>query len=198
MSSSSRTTTLLSTISPWKSEARPRPLPSRAMRSGVVTGSQTVNLALNGRNYLDLIKTVPGIVSDFNGQVAGPGGLGSIYANGQRGDQNNVELDGVGNVDTGSNGTQHTSLNVDAVAEFRVITNSESAEFGRSVGAAVNIITKGGTRDFHGRSTAITTKATTSAVRSTSPVISTRKSRSCFSSSARNGSVNWFQAASTT
>jgi len=64
------------------------------MRSGVLTGSQTVNLALNGRNYLDLIKTVPGIVSDFNGQVAGPGGLGSIYANGQRGDQNNVELDG--------------------------------------------------------------------------------------------------------
>jgi Carboxypeptidase regulatory-like domain/TonB-dependent Receptor Plug Domain len=121
-----------------------------AMRSGVLTGSQTVNLALNGRNYLDLIKTVPGIVSDFNGQVAGPGGLGSIYANGQRGDQNNVELDGVGNVDTGSNGTQHTSLNVDAVSEFRVITNSESAEFGRSTGAAINIITRGGTRDFHG------------------------------------------------
>ncbi len=121
-----------------------------AMRSGVVTGSQTVNLALNGRNYLDLIKTVPGIVSDFNRQVAGPGGLGSIYANGQRGDQNNVELDGVGNVDTGSNGTQHTSLNVDAVSEFRVITNSESAEFGRSTGAAINIITRGGTRDFHG------------------------------------------------
>jgi Carboxypeptidase regulatory-like domain len=121
-----------------------------AMRSGVLTGSQTVNLALNGRNYLDLLKTVPGIVSDFNGQVAGPGGIGDIHANGQRGDQNNVELDGIGNIDTGSNGTQHTSLNVDAVAEFRVITNSESAEFGRSVGAAVNIISKGGTRDFHG------------------------------------------------
>jgi len=57
-----------------------------AMRSGVLTGSQTVNLALNGRNNLDLIKTVPGIVSDFNGHVAGPGGIGSIYANGQRGD----------------------------------------------------------------------------------------------------------------
>jgi len=41
-------------------------------------------------------------------------------------------------MDTGSTGTQHTSLNVDAVAEFRVITNSESAEFGRSVGAAIN------------------------------------------------------------
>jgi hypothetical protein len=122
-----------------------------AMRSGVITGSQTVNLALNGRNYLGLIATVPGIeASTFNGQVAGPGGIGNIFANGQRGDQNNVELDGVGNMDTGSNGTQHTSLNVDAVAEFRVITNSESAEFGRSTGAAINIVTKGGSRDFHG------------------------------------------------
>jgi len=122
-----------------------------AMRSGVLTGSQTVNLALNGRNYLGLMATVPGIeASTFNGEIAGPGGIGNIYANGQRGDQNNVELDGIGNMDTGSNGTQHTSMNVDAVAEFRVITNSESAEFGRSVGAAINIVTKSGTQDFHG------------------------------------------------
>jgi hypothetical protein len=121
------------------------------MRSGVVTASQVVNIALNGRNYLGLIGTVPGIeASTFNGAVAGPGGIGNIYANGQRGDQNNVELDGVGNIDTGSNGTQHTSMNLDAVAEFRVITNAESAEFGRSTGAAINIITKGGTTDFHG------------------------------------------------
>ncbi len=121
-----------------------------AERSGVVTGLQTVELALNGRNYLDLIKTVPGIVSDFNGQVAGPGGIGSIYANGQRGNQNNLTLDGVANMDTGSNGTQHTSLNIDAVAEFKVITNSQPAEFGRSAGAAINIVTKGGSKDFHG------------------------------------------------
>ncbi len=121
-----------------------------AERSGVVTGVQTVNLALNGRNYLDLVKTIPGIISQFNGQVAGPGGIGSIFANGQRGNQNNVTLDGVTNMDTGSNGTQHTSLNIDAVAEFRVITNSQPAEFGRSAGAAINIVTKSGTRDFHG------------------------------------------------
>jgi hypothetical protein len=121
-----------------------------AMRSGVITGSQTVNLALNGRNYLDLVKTVPGIVSDFNGEVAGPGGIGSIYANGQRGNENNSTLDGVGNMDTGSNGTQHTSLNIDAVAELSVVTNAESAEFGRSVGASINVVVKSGSRDFHG------------------------------------------------
>jgi len=121
-----------------------------AQRSGVITGSQTVNLALNGRNYLDLVRTVPGVVSDFNGEVAGPGGLGSIYANGQRGNQNNATLDGIGNVDTGSNGTQHTSLNVDAVAELSIVTNSQSAEFGRSTGASINVVVKSGTRDFHG------------------------------------------------
>ncbi len=121
-----------------------------AERSGLVTGTQTVNLALNGRNYLDLIKTVPGVVSEFNGQVAGPGGIGSIYVNGQRGNQNNVTLDGAANMDTGSNGTQHTSLNIDAVAEFRVLTNGQQAEFGRSSGAFINIVSKSGTQDFHG------------------------------------------------
>ncbi|WP_180540564.1 TonB-dependent receptor [Nevskia soli] len=121
-----------------------------AMRSGVITGSQTVNLALNGRNYLDLVKTVPGVNSDFDGEVAGPGGIGSIYANGQRGNENNSTLDGIGNMDTGSNGTQHTSLNIDAVAELSVVTNAESAEFGRSVGASINVVVKSGTSDFHG------------------------------------------------
>ncbi|MBM3748193.1 MAG: hypothetical protein FJW34_20615, partial [Acidobacteria bacterium] len=121
-----------------------------AERSGIITGSQTVNLALNGRNYLSLIGLVPGIVSWADNQVAGPGGIGSISANGQRANQNNLTLDGVANMDTGSNGTQHTSLNIDAVAEFRVITNSQPAEFGRSAGAAINIVTKSGTREFHG------------------------------------------------
>ncbi len=121
-----------------------------AARSGIVTGTQTVNLALNGRNYLDLIKTVPGVVSLFNGQVAGPGGIGAIYVNGQRGNQNNLTLDGATNMDTGSNGTQHTSLNIDAVAEFRVLTNGQQAEFGRSSGAAINIVTKSGAQAFHG------------------------------------------------
>ena len=48
-----------------------------AERSGVITGSQTINLALNGRNYLSLVGVVPGVVSTFDGQVAGPGGIGN-------------------------------------------------------------------------------------------------------------------------
>jgi hypothetical protein len=120
-----------------------------AQRSGIVTGVQTVNLALNGRNYLSLMTTVPGVVSEFNGQVAGPG-IGMISINGQRTNQNNITLDGVSNMDTGSNNTQHTSLNIDAIAEFKILTNSHPAEFGRSSGGAVNVVTKSGTTEFHG------------------------------------------------
>ncbi len=120
-----------------------------AERSGIVTGIQTVNLALNGRNYLGLVGSVPGVVSEFNGQIAGPG-IGNININGQRNNQNNITLDGVSNMDTGSNNTQHTSLNIDAIAEFKILSNSHPAEFGRSSGGAVNVVTKSGTSEFHG------------------------------------------------
>jgi hypothetical protein len=121
-----------------------------AERSGIITGSQTVNLALNGRNYLSLTALVPGVLSTATNEVAGPGGIASIYANGNRARGNSVALDGATNMDTGANGTQLTSLNIDSVAEFRVLTGSQPAEFGRIPGAMVNIVTKSGGRDFHG------------------------------------------------
>jgi hypothetical protein len=113
-----------------------------AERAGVITGSQVVNLAMSNRNILDAVRIIPGIVYT--------GGLGGIQANGNRGNQNNLTLDGVNNVDTGSNGGTHTNVNLDAIAEFKVITNSQPAEFGRSAGAAINIVTKSGTNQFHG------------------------------------------------
>jgi len=119
-------------------------------RSGIVTGNQTINLALNGRNYMDLVKTTPGVVSFFNGQTAGVAGPGDIRVNGQRGTQNTLALDGVSNMDAGNNSTQHTSLNIDAVAEMRIVTNGQTAEYGKSAGAAINVVTKSGTKDFHG------------------------------------------------
>jgi hypothetical protein len=113
-----------------------------AERAGVITGRQVVDLAMSNRNILDSVRIIPGIVYT--------GGLGGIQANGSRGNQNNLTLDGVNNVDTGSNGGTHTNVNLDAIGEFKVITNSQPAEFGRSSGAAINIITKSGSKDFHG------------------------------------------------
>ena len=55
--------------------------------SQVISGEQLKNLALNGRNYLDLVKLTPGVVSFVNGQQAGPGGLSGFNINGTRANQ---------------------------------------------------------------------------------------------------------------
>ncbi len=113
-----------------------------AERAGVLTGRQVLDLAMTGRNFLDLARAIPGVVYT--------GGLGGIQANGNRGNQNNLLLDGVTNVDTGSNGGSLATTNIDMIAEFKVTTNSQPAEFGRSSGAQIQVVTKSGTQDFHG------------------------------------------------
>jgi len=116
----------------------------------IVTGRQVRELAINGRNYLDLVKIVPGVVSTGNFQVAGPGGLSAISINGTRTNQHNLTIDGSTNVDTGSNGTQHVALNIDAIEEFQVLSSNYQAEYGRAGGGEIKITTRSGTRDFHG------------------------------------------------
>src|SRR5258708_642427 len=113
-----------------------------AERSGVLTSRQVVELSEIGRSLFDLAPTLPGIVYT--------GGLGGIAANGNRNNQNNFTLDGVTNVDTGSNGGTLATTNMDMIAEMKVITNSQPAEFGRSSGAQIEVVTKSGTKDFHG------------------------------------------------
>src|SRR5437667_319427 len=116
-----------------------------------VTGRQVQELALNGRNVLDLIRTIPGVVNTgANFQAAGPGGFGNINVNGTRANQHNLTIDGSTNVDTGSNGTQHIMLNMDAIAEFKVLTSNYQAEYGRSAGGDIKIVTRGGGSQFHG------------------------------------------------
>ena len=119
-------------------------------QSQVINSQQVENLALNGRNYLDLVKLTPGVVSFVNGQTAGPGGLSAFNINGTRANQHNLTIDGTTNVDTGSNGTQHIALVLDNIAEFKILTSNYQAEYGRSAGGDIKIVTKGGSRDFHG------------------------------------------------
>ncbi|MFB3905864.1 MAG: carboxypeptidase regulatory-like domain-containing protein [Acidobacteriota bacterium] len=124
---------------------------SRSGEQGeIVTGRQVRELAINGRNYLDLVKIVPGVVTTGNFQVAGPGGLSAISINGTRTNQHNLTIDGSTNVDTGSNGTQHVALNIDAIEEFQVLSSNYQAEYGRSGGGEIKITTRSGTKDFHG------------------------------------------------
>jgi hypothetical protein len=118
-------------------------------QSNVISGQQVSNLALNGRNFLDLVKLTPGVVSFVNGQQAGPGGLGGFNINGTRANQHNLTIDGATNVDTGSNGTQHVALVLDNIAEFKILTSNYQAEYGRSAGGDIKVLTKGGGNQYH-------------------------------------------------
>ncbi len=119
-------------------------------RSDLITGNQLNNLALNGRNILDFVKVVPGIVSSFDGQVAGTGGIDAFNVNGTRANQHEFTIDGSSNVDTGNNGGTHVTLNPDAVAEMKILTSNYQAEFGKAGGGQLVVTTKSGSRDFHG------------------------------------------------
>ncbi|WP_080507484.1 carboxypeptidase regulatory-like domain-containing protein [Bryobacter aggregatus] len=121
-----------------------------AERGSAIVGKQLQNVAVNGRGYLALVNLAPGVVSTVNLQTAGSGGLGSISANGARTSQNNLTLDGIGNVDTGSNGGQLATISLDSVQEFKILTSNYQAEYGRSSGAQISVVTKSGSSEFHG------------------------------------------------
>jgi hypothetical protein len=126
--------------------------------SSLVSEKQVTELPLNGRNYAQLALMVPGVSpvtqAGAGGAFATRGtGLNSGVDMSVNGNQSNTNLwtvDGVNNMDVGSNRTLLVFPSVDAIQEFRVERNSFSAEFGQAQGAVVNLITKGGNNEFHG------------------------------------------------
>src|SRR4051794_11921509 len=120
----------------------------------VIMSRQITDLPLNGRDYTQLATLSTGVVrtsSGTNGNSGGSstGGQNSFVANGTRGTLNNFLLDGIDN-NSNDNGGVVLRTNVDAIQEFKLQTNSYSAEFGRSGGAVVNAIIKSGTNSYHG------------------------------------------------
>jgi hypothetical protein len=121
-----------------------------AERSSALVAKQMENIAVNSRSYLDLVKLVPGVVSTVNLQTAGPGGLANISVNGTRVNSNQLTINGISNVDTGSNGSVNVTLSLDSVQEFKILTGVYQAEYGRSMGAQISVVTKSGTSQYHG------------------------------------------------
>ena len=76
--------------------------------------------------------------------------VSDFTVNGQRPNSNNITIDGVSNIDTGDNGRNMATTNIDAVAEFKILTNAYQAEYGRAAGGQVQVVTKSGTQRFHG------------------------------------------------
>lgn len=122
---------------------------TEASRGQVIDNKKIVDLPLNGRDYLQLALLTAGT------NVPPPGArFGGFSSSGFRVSHNNYLLDGMDN-----NSNQHAAQgrtpqviapSVDAVQEFKVQTSNYSAEFGRNVGGAVNVVIKSGTNDFRG------------------------------------------------
>jgi len=112
---------------------------------GTVTGEAIFELPLNGRNSLDLLATQPGVTLTNPDSTA----AGNYSIGGGRTDSVTYLLDGGLNNDLLSNEIV-VNPNPDAVAEFRVLESTYTAEYGRNAGGIVSVVSKSGTNQFHG------------------------------------------------
>jgi hypothetical protein len=111
-------------------------------KTEVMTARQIEDLPLNGRNYLDLAKLLPGVVES-------PESTGNLNTNGTRSDATGYILDGISNrIDRGAGQAVVTSP--DMIQEFRVETSTYSSQYGRTAGAQIQVISKTGTNKFSG------------------------------------------------
>ncbi len=129
-----------------------------SQRGQTITGYQSAALPLVTRNYSDLLGLVTGVrqaptaatTSSINSLVR----AGSYNVNGQRSMFNNFLLDGMDNNAYGESNqgfdNQIIAIPPDSVAQFQIVTNNESAEYGRSSGATINVASNSGTNKFHG------------------------------------------------
>src|SRR5205085_6240651 len=121
---------------------------SDPMRGGNFVPKQLQSLPSSGLNPYDLGRLLPGVVTASGGAQFGNASQFSI--NGQRPRANNYLIDGTENNDISVTGPANQINNEDAVAEVSVQTGLFSAEFGRAGGGVFNLITKGGTNQYHG------------------------------------------------
>ncbi len=121
----------------------------------VIEDKKMTALPLNGRSYIDLLGLQAGVVPMNSGvqstdrPVSGNGNAGNLSVNGQR-EANNAFLVNGGDVEEGRNNGASIVPVLDSIQEFRLLTNSFDAEYGRFSGAVVNVVTKSGTNELHG------------------------------------------------
>jgi hypothetical protein len=115
-----------------------------------VTRTQIDSLELNGRNPIFMANLVPGTRGGNLSGLSFNFSQGPSNINGARTQDSLITYDGAPAVRTRSNGTSLGSADVDSTSEIQILTANYSAEYGRSAGGQIRIITKTGTQDFHG------------------------------------------------
>jgi hypothetical protein len=117
-------------------------------RSATITAAQIEDVGLRGRDFMGSLKVLPGVIDTSVRDAPGWGSVGSMSINGQS--SFNFSYDGVTNKDTGSNSGNYAAPALDSIAEVKVQASNFQAEYGRSSGATITVVTKSGTRNFRG------------------------------------------------
>jgi hypothetical protein len=117
-------------------------------RSGVIARQQMEDLALKGRDFAGYLKLLPGVIDTRNREAPGWENMNNLSINGRT--SFNFSYDGVTNKDTGQNGANYAAPALDSIAEIKVQTSNFQAEYGRSSGATITVVTRSGSKDFHG------------------------------------------------
>jgi hypothetical protein len=117
-----------------------------------ISGSQVTELAVNGRNFVQLAQLVPGASSTSRADTIGVGVTGNkgVAFNGLGQGYSGWLVDGAQNTDVGNQNSLSTYPAMEAIGEFRILSSNYSAEFGTTGGANVLAVTRSGSKDFHG------------------------------------------------
>ncbi len=118
-------------------------------RSALLNDKQMSMLSTQGRDYLTMLKVLPGVTYPDGGGTQALGTSGAPIINGTRNDYTSLSLDGVVANNRGI-GTTENMVNLDTVSEVKVLMSNYQAEYGKNAGPIINVVTKGGTQQFHG------------------------------------------------
>ena len=118
----------------------------------VIDSSQVRTVALNARNYMQLLSLTPGTALTVDDQLSLTTSLAinNQSVNGNRPDSNALSVDGGFNMDSGSNSSQVNNVGIDFIREVAIKSSNFSAEYGRNSGASVNVVTRSGSDSYHG------------------------------------------------
>ena len=117
-------------------------------RSALITRDNLEDISLKGRDFAGMLKILPGVIDTSAREAPGWGSMQNLSINGRG--SFNFSYDGVTNKDTGSNSGNYAAPALDSIAEVRVQASNFQAEYGRSSGATISVVTRSGTKDWRG------------------------------------------------
>jgi hypothetical protein len=124
---------------------------AETQHSGLITATQIEQVQVLGRDVTSIMRLLPGVRYENTVDSLGMSfGTSVPNVGGGRRDWSNVIVDGVVGNEIGNSGLMAQQINLDAIAEVRVLLNSYRAEYGRAGGGQVQIVSKGGTSTYHG------------------------------------------------